>query len=48
MEARLSAVQAEAHTRVAIARTEREQAFEQVRLARRPPSTHAGQTGEMR
>jgi hypothetical protein len=34
VEARISAVQAEAHTRVAIARTEREQAFEQVRLAR--------------
>ncbi|MFC7641634.1 hypothetical protein ACFQX6_12005 [Streptosporangium lutulentum] len=34
VEAKLSAVQAEAHTRVAIARTEREQAFEQVRLAR--------------
>ncbi|GIH97487.1 hypothetical protein Psi01_81170 [Planobispora siamensis] len=34
VEAKLSAMQAEAHTRVAIARTEREQAFEQVRLAR--------------
>ncbi|WP_244894082.1 hypothetical protein, partial [Planobispora rosea] len=34
VEAKLSAVQAEAHTRVAIARAEREQAFEQVRLAR--------------
>src|SRR5690606_5712592 len=34
VEAKISAIQAEAHTRIAIARTEREQAFEQVRLAR--------------
>ncbi|MEU4541102.1 hypothetical protein AB0G15_40330, partial [Streptosporangium sp. NPDC023825] len=40
VEAKVSAVQAEAHTRVAIARTEREQAFEQVRLAREA-SEHA-------
>src|SRR5262245_7241325 len=34
VEAKLSAVQAQAHTSVAIARAEREQALEQVRLAR--------------
>ncbi len=34
VEAKLSAIQAEAHTSVAIARAEREQALEQVRLAR--------------
>ena len=34
VEAKISAIQAEAHTRIAIARAEREQAMEQVRLAR--------------
>ncbi|MEV4064376.1 hypothetical protein AB0J22_29980, partial [Nonomuraea dietziae] len=48
VEAKLSAVQAEAHTRVAIARTEREQAFEQVRLAREAAEHARKQTIEMR
>ncbi|MEV0590445.1 hypothetical protein [Nonomuraea cavernae] len=48
VEARLSAVQAEAHTRVAIARTEREQAFEQVRLAREAAEHARREAGAMR
>ncbi|MEV4080905.1 hypothetical protein AB0J43_11550, partial [Nonomuraea fuscirosea] len=48
VEAKISAVQAEAHTRVAIARTEREQAFEQVRLAREAAEHARRQTAEMR
>ncbi|MFD1119963.1 hypothetical protein ACFQ3A_36835, partial [Sphaerisporangium aureirubrum] len=48
VEARLSAVQAEAHTRVAIARAEREQAFEQVRLAREATEHARGEREQMR
>lgn len=48
VEAKLSAVQAEAHTRIAIARTEREQAFEQVRLSREAADAARAETEEMR